>query len=204
MVWPRRRPGQRCPAPGATVVARRVCKEGLLDGGAPAERGASVCGRPCRGGQYTDWEVVNPRDPTCHRMADFDVRGEQQGADVGQLLVDHSGGVEPSVVLVGGIRMSTTSSSLFSHASETRSVPLRPATLVRGFPAGRYAGSEAGGKPAMGVGGDDIWSQERKSVNHGPRQRRVRLAGLARRRVATSRRRPSKRCKSADVTTREA
>src|ERR1700738_2835949 len=28
-----------------------------------AERGASVCGRPCAGGQYTDWEVANPRDP---------------------------------------------------------------------------------------------------------------------------------------------
>ena len=54
----------------------------------------------------------------------------------------------PSVVLVGGIRMSTTTSSgLFSRASETRSVPLRPATLVSGFPAGRHAGSAAGGKP---------------------------------------------------------
>ena len=30
-----------------------------------AERGASVCGRPCGGGQYTDWEVANPRDPIC-------------------------------------------------------------------------------------------------------------------------------------------
>jgi hypothetical protein len=28
-------------------------------------------------------------------MADFDVRGEHQDADVGQFLVDHSGGVEP-------------------------------------------------------------------------------------------------------------
>ena len=30
-----------------------------------AERGASVCGRPTGGGQYTDWEVANPRDPIC-------------------------------------------------------------------------------------------------------------------------------------------
>ena len=56
-------------------------------------------------------------------MADFDVRGEHQDADVGQLLVITRAVSSPSVVLVGGIRMSTTTSSgLFSRASETRSV----------------------------------------------------------------------------------
>ena len=34
-----------------------------------AARGASVCGRPCGGGQYTDWEVANPRDPICCAVA---------------------------------------------------------------------------------------------------------------------------------------
>ena len=55
-------------------------------------------------------------------MADFDVRGGHQDADVGQLLVITRAVSSPQVVLVGGIRMSTTTSSgLFSRASETRS-----------------------------------------------------------------------------------
>src|SRR6476659_5072815 len=66
-------------------------------------------------GDSTQIEVANPRDPICHRMADFDVRGEHQDADVGQLLVITRAVSSPSVVLVGGIRMSTTTSSgLFS------------------------------------------------------------------------------------------
>ena len=47
---------------GSWMVARR------------AERGASVCGRPCGGGQYTDWEVANPRDPICCRCGGVTTR----------------------------------------------------------------------------------------------------------------------------------
>ena len=138
-------------------------------------------------------------------MADFDVRGEHQDADVGHLLVITRAVSSLSVVLVGGIRMSTTTSSgLFSRASETRSVTVatcNPGERISSWQACRFCGWR---QAAMGVSGDDICSPQRKSVNHGPRQRRVRLAGLARRRVASSRRPPSKRCKSGGVTTREA
>jgi hypothetical protein len=149
-------------------------------------------------GDSTQIEKSPTREIRSAMMADFDVRGEHQDADVGQLLVITRAVSSPSVVLVGGIRMSTTTSSgLFSRARETRSVTAstcNPGERISSWQVCRFCGWR---QAAMGVSGDDICSPQRKSVNHGPRQRRVRLAGLARRRVASSRRRPQRGVRAA-------
>jgi hypothetical protein len=99
---------------------------------------------------------------------------------------DHSGGVEP---LGGsGRRYPDVDHHQFGPLlARQRNKVLTVATCnpgerISSWQACRFCGWR---QAAMGVSGDDICSPQRKSVNHGPRQRRVRLAGLARRRVAT-------------------
>src|SRR5262249_43830785 len=86
-------------------------------------------------------------------LLDPDVRGEYEDADLRELAPDRPRRVEPSVVCVGGIRMSTIASSGLSSCTSSRSLTDRPPTSLGPFNRSRtIQTSPDGGQTVLAAG----------------------------------------------------